>query len=156
MRHIVFLSLFLAVLAATSCTRHVYVPVETTKSDTVYLNRVQLDSIYMRDSVLIEKSGDTIREFQYKYIYRFKDRIDTLYISKTDSIQVPYPVEVVEYKTPQWCWWALGGVILLLVPYIVKWITKLKNSLKQRCSGSFILSTTNQRVSNRIATEIRG
>ena len=126
MRHIVFLLLFLAILAATSCTRHVYVPVETTKSDTVYLNRVQLDSIYMRDSVFIEKSGDTIREFQYKYIYRFKDRIDTLYISKTDSIQVPYPVEVVKYKTPQWCWWALGGVILLLVPYIVKWITRLK------------------------------
>lgn len=126
MRHIVFLLLFLAILAATSCTRHVYVPVETTKSDTVYMNRVQLDSIYMRDSVFVEKSGDTIREFQYKYIYRFKDRIDTLYISKTDSIQVPYPVEVVKYKTPQWCWWALGGIVLLLVPYIVKWITKLK------------------------------
>ena len=126
MRHIVFLSLFLIGLAATSCTRHVYVPVETTRSDTVYMNRVQLDSIYMRDSVFIEKSGDTIREFQYKYIYRFKDRIDTLYISKTDSIQVPYPVEVVKYKTPQWCWWALGGIVLLLVPYIVKWITKLK------------------------------
>lgn len=126
MRHIVFLLLFLAILAATSCTRHVYVPVETTKSDTVYLNRVQLDSIYMRDSVFIEKSGDTIREFQYKYIYRFKDRIDTMYISKTDSIQVPYPVEVVKYKTPQWCWWALGGIVLLLVPYIMKWITKLK------------------------------
>ena len=90
MRHIVILLLFLAVLAATSCVRHVYVPVETTKSDTVYMNRVQLDSIYMRDSVFIEKSGDTIREFQYKYIYRFNDRIDTLYISKTDSIQVPY------------------------------------------------------------------
>lgn len=126
MRHIVFLLLFLAILAATSCTRHVYVPVETTKSDTVYLNRVQLDSIYMRDSVFIEKSGDTIREFQYKYIYRFKDRIDTLYISKTDSIQVPYPVEVVKYKTPRWCWWTLGGIILLLFPYIMKWITKLK------------------------------
>lgn len=126
MRHIVFLSLFLIGLAATSCTKHVYVPVETTKSDTVYLNRVQLDSIYMRDSVFIEKSGDTIREFQYRYIYRFKDRIDTLYISKTDSIQVPYPVEVVKYKIPQWCWWALGGIVLLLVPYIVKWITKLK------------------------------
>lgn len=128
MRHIVFLLLFLAGLAATSCTstRHVYVPVETTKSDTVYLNRVQLDSIYMRDSVFIDKSGDTIREFQYKYIYRFKDRIDTLYISKTDSIQVPYPVEVVKYKTPQWCWWTLGGIVLLLVPYIMKLITKLK------------------------------
>lgn len=35
-------------------------------------------------------------------------------------------------------------------------VNKLKNSLKQRCSGSFILTTTNQRVCNRIATEIRG
>ena len=126
MRHIVFLLLFLAVLAATSCTRHVYVPVETTKSDTVYLNRVQLDSIYMRDSVFIEKSGDTIREFQYKYIYTIKDTTDQLYLSKTDSIQVPYPVEVGKYQTRQWCWWALGGIVLLLVPYIVKWIAKLK------------------------------
>ena len=87
MRHIVILLLFLAVLAATSCVRHVYVPVETTKSDTVYMNRVQLDSIYMRDSVFIEKSGDTIREFQYKYIYRFNDRIDTLYISRLELVR---------------------------------------------------------------------
>lgn len=29
-------------------------------------------------------------------------------------------------------------------------VNKLKNSLKQRCSGSFILTTTNQRVSNSI------
>ena len=43
-----------------------------------------------------------------------------------DSIQVPYPVEVVKYKTPRWCWWTLGGTLLLLVPYIMKLITKLK------------------------------
>lgn len=33
-------------------------------------------------------------------------------------------------------------------------VNKLKNSLKQRCSGSFILATTNQRVSNRIAIRL--
>lgn len=127
MRRAQFIVVIILLMSAICSCRSVrYVPVETTKSDTVYLNRVQLDSIYMRDSVFIEKSGDTIREFQYKYIYRFKDRIDTLYISKTDSIQVPYPVEVVKYKTPRWCWWALGGIVLLLVPYIMKWITKLK------------------------------
>lgn len=124
MRHV---PLFILLMSAICSCRSVrYVPVETTKSDTVYLNRVQLDSIYMRDSVFIDKAGDTIREFQYKYIYRFKDRIDTLYISKTDSVQIPYPVEVVKYKTPTWCWWALGGVFLLLVPYIIKLINKLK------------------------------
>ncbi len=127
MRRAQFIVVIILLMSAICSCRSVrYVPVETTKSDTVYMNRVQLDSIYMRDSVFIEKSGDTIREFQYKYIYRFKDRIDTLYISKTDSIQVPYPVEVVKYKTPQWCWWTLGGIVLLLVPYIMKWITKLK------------------------------
>lgn len=127
MRRAQFIVVIILLMSAICSCRSVrYVPVETTKSDTVYLNCVQLDSIYMRDSVFIEKSGDTIREFQYKYIYRFKDRIDTLYISKTDSIQVPYPVEVVKYKTPRWCWWALGGIVLLLVPYIMKWITKLK------------------------------
>lgn len=30
-------------------------------------------------------------------------------------IKEPYPVEVIKYKTPSWCWWLLGGNILLLV-----------------------------------------
>lgn len=109
-----------------SCRSVKYVPVETTKSDTVYLNRVKLDSVYVRDSVFVDKAGDTIREWRYRYIYKYKDKTDTVYIAKTDSVQVPYPVEVVKYKTPTWCWWALGGVSLLLVPYIVKLINKLK------------------------------
>lgn len=109
-----------------SCRSVRYVPVETVRSDTVYINRVKLDSVYVMDSVFIDKAGDTIREWRYRYIYKYKDRIDTVYVAKTDSIQVPYPVEVVEYKTPQWCWWTLGGVVLLLVPYIIKLINKLK------------------------------
>lgn len=112
--------------AICSCRSVRYVPVETVRSDTVYLNRVKLDSVYVRDSVFIDRAGDTIRELRYRYIYKYKDRIDTVYVAKTDSVQVPYPVEVVEYKTPQWCWWTLGGVALLLVPYIVKLINKLK------------------------------
>ncbi len=109
-----------------SCRSVRYVPVETVSSDTVYLNRVKLDSVYVMDSVFIDRAGDTIREWRYRYIYKYKDRIDTVYVAKTDSVQVPYPVEVVEYKTPQWCWWTLGGIALLLVPYIVKLINKLK------------------------------
>lgn len=109
-----------------SCRPVRYVPVETVRSDTVYLNRVKLDSLYVMDSVFIDRAGDTIRELRYRYIYKYKDKIDTVYVAKTDSIQVPCPVEVVKYKTPQWCWWTLGGVVLLLVPYIVKLINKLK------------------------------
>ena len=35
-------------------------------------------------------------------------------------------------------------------------VNKLKNSMKQRMSASYIFATTNQRIRNRIATEIRG
>lgn len=122
---IVIMTIF-AVSVIWSCRSVRYVPVETVRSDTVYLNRVKLDSVYVRDSVFIDKAGDTIREWRYRYIYKYMDKTDTVYIAKTDSIQVPYPVEVVEYKTPTWCWWTLGGIALLIVPYIVKLINKLK------------------------------
>ena len=127
MRRAQFIVVVVLILSGIwSCRSVRYVPVETVRSDTVYLNRVKLDSVYVMDSVFIDKAGDTIREWRYRYIYKYKDRIDTVYVAKTDSIQVPYPVEVVEYKTPQWCWWTLGGITLLLVPYIVKLINKLK------------------------------
>ena len=78
--------------AICSCTSTKYVPVESVKHDSVYLNKIVKDSVYIKDSVLIVK-GDTITEYRYKYIYQYKDRTDTLYITKTDTIRVPYPVE---------------------------------------------------------------
>ena len=80
------------VLLLASCTSTKYVPVESVKHDSVYLNKIVKDSVYVKDSVLIVK-GDTITEYRYKYIYQYKDRTDTLYITKTDTIRVPYPVE---------------------------------------------------------------
>ncbi len=78
--------------AICSCTSTKYVPVESVKHDSVYLNKIVKDSVYIKDSVLIVK-GDTITEYRYKYIYQYKDRTDTLYFTKTDTIRIPYPVE---------------------------------------------------------------
>lgn len=36
-----------------------------------------------------------------------------LYKSKTVEEKVPYPVEVVKYKTPKWVWWVLAYSILI-------------------------------------------
>lgn len=33
----------------------------------------------------------------------------------THTVEIPVPYEVIKYKTPSWCWWLLGGNILLLV-----------------------------------------
>lgn len=101
------------VVLLASCTSTKYVPVESVKHDSVYVNQIVKDSVYVKDSVLIVK-GDTITEYRYKYIYQYKDRTDTLYITKTDTIRVPYPVE-----RPLTRWEQLkdraGGVVMFVL-----------------------------------------
>lgn len=53
----------------------------------------------MLDSVYVKEKGDTVLIEKYKYLYRDKLVRDTMYISKVDSIQVPYPVE------KEFTWW---------------------------------------------------
>lgn len=101
------------VILLASCTSTKYVPVESVKHDSVYVNQIVKDSVYVKDSVLIVK-GDTITEYRYKYIYQYKDRTDTLFITKTDTIRVPYPVE-----RPLTRWEQLkdraGGVVMFVL-----------------------------------------
>lgn len=89
----IMLAPFMCLLLVCSCRTVKYVPVETIKVDTTYINKLQRDSIYMLDSVYVKEKGDTVLIEKYKYLYRDKLVRDTLYMAKTDSIQVPYPVE---------------------------------------------------------------
>lgn len=79
------------------CKSVQYVPVETVRTDRVYVDRFQRDSIYQRDSVYINRwtAGDTVYQDKivYKYIYRDKVKYDTVAILRSDSVRVPYPIE---------------------------------------------------------------
>lgn len=76
-----------------SCKSIQYVPVETTKRDTTYLSQTKIDSIYHRDSIYVERKGDTVYLSKYKYLYKYIEKRDTLWREKVDTIQVTYPVE---------------------------------------------------------------
>lgn len=76
-----------------SCKSIQYVPVETTKRDTTYLSQTKIDSIYHRDSIYVERKGDTVYLSKYKYLYKYIEKHDTLWREKVDTIQVTYPVE---------------------------------------------------------------
>lgn len=102
-----------------SCRTVKYVPVETVKVDTTYINKLQRDSIYMLDSVYVKEKGDTVLIEKYKYLYRDKLVRDTLYIAKTDSIQVPYPVEKELTKWQQFRMNFGGWVIMIMVIIIL-------------------------------------
>lgn len=76
-----------------SCKSIQYVPVETVKRDTTYLSQTKIDSIYHRDSIYVERKGDTVYLSKYKYLYKYIEKHDTLWREKVDTIQVAYPVE---------------------------------------------------------------
>lgn len=118
---------FMCLLLVCSCRIVKYVPIETVKVDTTYINKLQRDSIYMLDSVYVKEKGDTVLIEKYKYLYRDKLVRDTMYISKADSIQVPYPVEKELTKWQQFRMyfggWAMCIVvisILILIVYKIK------------------------------------
>lgn len=99
----------------TSCRSVQYVPVETVRTEIQYKERADSivikekvnvrDSVRMRDSTvtIVNDKGDVIRievwHWKEKYsdvntLYdSLKSRYDSLYSAKTDSVQVPYPVE---------------------------------------------------------------
>lgn len=80
-----------------SCTRKVYVPTETVRTE--YKDRVvenlRVDTVAMRDSVAVYVNGDTVRITKYRDRLRTRiiERHDTCTVTKTDSVQVPVQVE---------------------------------------------------------------
>lgn len=123
---------FMCMLFVCSCRTVKYVPVETVKVDTTYINKLQRDSIYMLDSVYVKEKGDTVFIEKYKYLYRDKLVRDTMYISKVDSIQVPYQVEKGLTRWQQMKQelggWALGIILFvtLAIVFLLVYRTRKK------------------------------
>jgi hypothetical protein len=95
----------IAVILLCSCKTQIrYIPLIETRTD--IQTRTLTDSIYILDSVFIQRTKDNdtvwIYEYRNKYIYKYINRIDSFIL--TDSI--PYPVEVfidkIVYKRSFW------------------------------------------------------
>ena len=92
-------ALVLAVLLAAylllfcGCSRTVYIPVETVRTDSVRITQVQKDSIHVTDSVYVIQRADTVFREHWNTVYRETVRNDTAYMERTDTISVPYPIE---------------------------------------------------------------
>lgn len=121
--HIVMMILmFLVVLAVmamcSSCTTTQYVPVPEYHTDTLIVTQHQRDSIWMHDSIRVTEKGDTVRIEKWHTKYVEKQVHDTTYVSKTDSIPQPYPVE--KEVPSELTWWQktqiyAGDVLLVIV-----------------------------------------
>ena len=115
------LLLFALILLLAGCKTVKYIPVETVKTDTTYVYKQQRDSVMLHDSIYIHEyqKGDTIYIDRDRWHTQWRDHwhTDTIYKSKTDSVSVPYPVEVIKEVDKPLTWWQRtrmhGGDVLL-------------------------------------------
>ena len=84
-------------MTITGCTSVRYVPVESVTHDSIYISRVERDSIHVHDSIYMEvvSKADTTYKTKYvqKVVYRDALRTDTMMVERVDTIRLPYPVE---------------------------------------------------------------
>ena len=123
MRKLPWLLVILLCLAA--CRSIEYVPVKTVRTEYKTRDSIRYDSIYKHDSIFYAIKGDSIYKYvkQMEYRYIFINRTDT--VLKTDSVQVPYPVEK---ELNRWQkikielgGWAFGIIIGFLL-FIAGWL----------------------------------
>lgn len=125
---------YIILISLAGCKSVQYVPVETVRTDSIYVDRYQRDSIYQRDSVFVNRwiAGDTIYQDKvvWKYVYRDKVKYDTVAILRSDTINVPYPVEC---KLSKWeqlklnvGGWAISIIIIIVLIVMGCMVYKLK------------------------------
>lgn len=127
------LILFLLLFLFFGCKTKEYVPVpEYHVRDSVVI-KYERDSVFLHDSVYfsIRQKGDTVYSERIKIRYSYRDKLqhDTIIVTHTDSIRIPYPVEV-KVRKP---WWhkplaLIGSVVIVALSFIVVWLVKTKKN----------------------------
>jgi hypothetical protein len=102
-----------------SCKSVEYVPVIEHQTDTLIQTKVVKDSVYLKDSTHVSEKNDTVKIEHWHTEFLKKEVHDTVYISKTDSVPAPYPVEVVREVPAELTMWEqlkmkVGGIAILL------------------------------------------
>lgn len=78
-----------AVSNFTFCSRKVIIPIEKSVRDTVHEIHYRTDSIFERDSIMVEARGDTLIKEIYRWRERTRHNTDTIIKTRVDSIPVP-------------------------------------------------------------------
>lgn len=94
---VIIIMYIVLVLCCSSCSTPKPVVLERTLHDTVHVNNLRLDSVFMHDSIYFESivKGDTI--YRTKEITRWRDRVsikhDTIYTVRENKADISVPVE---------------------------------------------------------------
>ena len=111
-------------MVSCSTVRTVEVPLETIKIE--YKDKIQYDSIYHKDSILVLKTDDTVYVKKIQYLYKYKYIKDTVNI--IDTIPKIVTVTKTEYINELYLWQKILMVIgiLFILYFLIKFILILK------------------------------
>ena len=117
-------------LMMCSCKSIEYLPVieHEVHHDSIYFTKIQKDSVWLHDSILIKDRGDTVTIEKWHTKYMEKQVHDTTYVAKIDSIPVPYEVPKYIDKPLKWHQKALIwiGILSLMAVVLIcaSWVSK--------------------------------
>lgn len=120
----------------TGCTSVRYVPVESVTHDSIYISRVERDSIHVHDSIYLEvvSNADTVYQTKYvqKVVYRDALRTDTMIVERVDTIRLPYPVERQLSKWEKikldFGGMLMGGIAIFALSAAAMWLLRRKRN----------------------------
>ena len=81
-------------------------------STSTLIGRVLVDSVVLRDSIIIRETCDTVFFTKYRTLYKERVRTDT--IIKCDTVYTERRVTVTEKDSGRMMWWLLVPVIAVL------------------------------------------
>lgn len=110
-------------LSFIGCTTTKYVPIENIRTE--YINKVEKDTVIIDNTKVIKEKGDTVYITDVKYVYKTKNKIDT--ILRVDTIPIIQEVEVIKEVNRLKDWQVglmiLGGAAITLGGYkLIKFI----------------------------------
>lgn len=100
------------------------------RTEFVWLTKKVHDSIYLRDSIFVEKKGDTIYLNKWRTQYRERLIHDTIIVETTDTLRIKEVANKEVVKSPSffqmWRAYIIGAVVMLLIAVCAFVAHKLK------------------------------
>ena len=106
-----------------------YVPIESVRYDSVMIEKLMRDSVFVRDSVYLKEKGDTVFKYKDRFVYVYKNRVDTFLAEKIREIEVPVPVERKltwwERVKLKYAEWVIGALVAIALVYALRqWLAR--------------------------------
>lgn len=107
-----------AALSVSSCHSPRTVVLPQITRDTVYASAMRADTLYVRDSVTVERLADTVYRTRLRTVYRVRSVSDTVRHVVRDTVTVPIALPAAKEASGRGLtlpWWFVGLLALTVV-----------------------------------------